>query len=270
MPRKARASSTAVNTPWPSVWIEPRKRKKGTSWLVCWQTAGPATRRKRAYRIKPIAERAAAKKRLELEAGKAGVEIPPERLEWRAYAEEYLAHCKAHKAANTIEHFDAPAIRSFTEMVNPDSLGSITPGAIERWKLELLKKYSPSTVSMRLRCVKAALAHAVRLGYMAKNPAAAVRKPREVRAGKALTNEQIVKLLRAASARIRPAIVFALHTGFRRGEVLALDWIWIRKPRKGSWEATLPAEHTKTGAARIVPLDAGAVTCVGRPQSELR
>jgi integrase len=54
-----------------------------------------------------------------------------------------------------------------------------------------------------------------------------------------------------------PIIDFAIHSGMRRGELLAIRWDWVDFDRK---YVTLPPEVTKTERARNVPLQPHAIS----------
>lgn len=63
------------------------------------------------------------------------------------------------------------------------------------------------------------------------------------------------RLLRHASPHLRALIVAALYTGCRVGELLSLQWGQIRRDERGEprW-LELPAQKTKTGDARVIPI----------------
>ena len=85
---------------------------------------------------------------------------------------------------------------------------------------------SPQTVLHHHRILKEALSQAVRWQIIAHNPADAVEPPRVGRKEmKVLTPGQIDRLLEAArGSRLYIAIVLAVATGMRRGEILGLRW----------------------------------------------
>ena len=86
---------------------------------------------------------------------------------------------------------------------------------------------APSTVRITHKIVHKALADAVRLGYLAANPADRAAPPRVVQAtaGTVLGPEEARRLLEAARGdRLEALVVLALTTGMRQGELLALRW----------------------------------------------
>lgn len=89
-----------------------------------------------------------------------------------------------------------------------------------------VRALSDSTIRSTYAVLRAALDGAVRDGLLAKNPAAAVKRPGVERAeAKHLNQTAVAQVLAAAEgSRYHPALVLIAATGLRRGEVLALTW----------------------------------------------
>lgn len=86
---------------------------------------------------------------------------------------------------------------------------------------------SSASVYKHLVVLRRALAEAVRLGLLSRNPADAVSKPSMVKRHeqRALNEEEIALLLASASGtRFDAPIRFTLAAGLREGELLALKW----------------------------------------------
>ncbi|WP_165772518.1 tyrosine-type recombinase/integrase [Tepidiforma thermophila] len=107
-------------------------------------------------------------------------------------------------------------------------LTALQPLELERLYRRLLDAgLAPSTVRITHKIVHKALADAVRLGYLAANPADRAAPPRVVQAtaGTVLGPEEARRLLEAARGdRLEALAVLALTTGMRQGELLALRW----------------------------------------------
>jgi integrase len=99
---------------------------------------------------------------------------------------------------------------------------------------------SPGTISNALTPLREMLGHAVEWEYLTANPALGVRRPRVERAEMhVLGPQEIHKLLEKADGlAARTAILTAVTTGMRRGELLALRWgdvgwnsrrVWVRR-----------------------------------------
>jgi integrase len=91
---------------------------------------------------------------------------------------------------------------------------------------EPVRALSDSTIRQVYTILRAGLDGAVRDGLLARNPAAAVRRPGIEQAGaKYLPSGDVLKLLRAAEAsRYYPVLALIATTGLRRGEALGLSW----------------------------------------------
>lgn len=100
------------------------------------------------------------------------------------------------------------------------------PKGVDGERGEPVRALSDSTIRSTYTVLRAALDGAVRDGLLAKNPAAAVKRPGVERAeAKHLDRGAVAEVLAAArSSRYHPALVLIAATGLRRGEVLALAW----------------------------------------------
>ncbi len=106
-------------------------------------------------------------------------------------------------------------------------LDRLRPMHVEAWVVALRGKgLSESTVRSAYTILRAVLDTAVRDGALARNPAAAVKRPKvTARESAYLTPEQVRALLEAAQhSRYAPLFALLVNTGMRRGEALALRW----------------------------------------------
>jgi integrase len=89
-----------------------------------------------------------------------------------------------------------------------------------------VRALADSTIRSTYTVLRAGLDGAVRDGLLARNPAAAVKRPGvERQEAHHLDRNDVVRLLSAAKAsRYHPALVLIASTGLRRGEVAALRW----------------------------------------------
>jgi integrase len=94
-------------------------------------------------------------------------------------------------------------------------------------------------------------------GLMPTSPAARVRLFREDRRRvRYLTEEEETGLLDACSPQLRRVVLFALHTGMRRGEILGLRWQDVDSK---NGVAVIPAEKAKGKRNRFIPLNSVAL-----------
>lgn len=200
---------------------------------------------------------------------KLGLKRPQESRTWEIFSKEYLEHCRAHKRAGTVDHFDAPALASFKAEAGDRTLRELEPKHVERWMQKLLADdYSKTTVRMWFRALRAAMNYAVRMRYLSESPTEGLRAPEpDGDTGRALTDAEIAELLDGAPESLRRTAAFALNTGLRIGEVLGLDWAQIRRP---GWVAEIPSSARKSRKPCRVPLNASARLAMGTPRESGR
>lgn len=124
---------------------------------------------------------------------------------------------------------------------------------------------SPGTISNALTAIHALLADAVRWGYIRANPADGVRRPPNNHGADdmhVLTREQVEALVEAARPEARVAILVAVSTGVRRGELLALKWadvdtanrrLWVRRSVNRHGEFDTPKSRRSQRAIALAP-----------------
>lgn len=151
------------------------------------------------------------------------------------------------------------------------ALTSVTPKALAAYRDERLKVVSATTVNRDLDDISAILNFARKEWCLAvANPVTEIRRPSKGKGReRVLEPEEEVRLMAAlnggrnAQGRytqgtrnpwVKPAIVLALETAMRRGELLALEWQYVDLAK---CVAYLPL--TKNGDARTVPMSKKAV-----------
>ena len=108
-----------------------------------------------------------------------------------------------------------------------------------------------------LRLLRAAFNWALRTGYVERTPfkrgtVSAVTLAKELARSRRLQTGEADRLLAKCGARLRVIVEAALETGCRKGELLNLEWSQVQL--EGRPELWLPADKTKTGKARRVPI----------------
>ena len=115
----------------------------------------------------------------------------------------------------------------------------------------------PVAANRDLRLLRAAFNWAIRTGYVERTPfkrgtVSAVTLTKESARSRRLQAGEEDRLLPACNAHLRAIVEAALETGCRKGELLSLQWSQVQlAPRPELW---LPADKTKTGKARRVPI----------------
>ncbi|MCU0809947.1 MAG: site-specific integrase [Thiobacillaceae bacterium] len=159
-------------------------------------------------------------------------------------------------------------------------LENITPARIAECRDELLAKptirgggkRSGADVNRTLAALSSAMSHAVKeLRWIERNPCEHVSKPKEA-GGRVrfLTDEELPVLLKAVRASahpdLLPAVLLALTTGARKGEIMGLRWSQIDFKRRA---ITLNHGETKNDAGRALPL-AGEVVELLQARAKVR
>ncbi len=142
------------------------------------------------------------------------------------------------------------------------SMAALTPQVVADWRNELSGRIAPATVVRYLATLSAVINHARReWGIHVNNPVQMVRKPSPPPGRRrVLSYDEEQRLLEAAapverrSPWLRPALILAVETAMRRGELLSLRWTDVDLHRRVAY-----LRMTKNGDARFVPLSTRAV-----------
>lgn len=166
------------------------------------------------------------------------------------------------------------------EKFGDDLLENITPARIAECRDELLakpKQYrgdtrSAADVNRTLAALSSAMSYAIKeLRWLGDNPVLRISKPKEPGGRiRFLSDEELPRLLDAVRASpnpdLLPAVLLALTTGARKGELMALRWSQIDFKRR---TITLNPGETKNNAGRALPL-VGEVADLLQARSKVR
>lgn len=157
---------------------------------------------------------------------RAGVEGAP--LRTKDFLADLERRLGVSGASSRCIRNDVARVRRFLEAAGkPPSL--IEAADIERFRDARLEVVSPATVRRDMDAINAALRHAVRQGWLTKDPTVTVARPRQVkRIISWLEAEQITRLMLAAAdwrgGELHAAIAVAAYAGLRQAEIRYLDW----------------------------------------------
>lgn len=158
-------------------------------------------------------------------------------------------------------------------------LNKVQPSSVERWILQLRRKgLSESTVRQAYTVGRAIGDAAVRDAHLARNPFAAIKRPKvTAKEAACLTPVQVEALLAAAeSSRYRLLFELLVTTGLRRGEALALRWsdvdltndvLHVRGTLARVDGELIVTETKSENSKRTVPLSAPAVAVLRSAKS---
>lgn len=145
---------------------------------------------------------------------------------FRDLCDNWLKKCTAAIKPSTLDFYRVQVEHRLKPAFGHLQARAISPEMVDLFVAELsASNSSPRTVAHSLTVLKTIFKTAESWGYVAKNPAANVKKPRVPKVEMDfLTPPEINKLLAAADQRHYALLLTACMTGLRRGELLGLKW----------------------------------------------
>jgi integrase len=172
------------------------------------------------------------------------------RISLESFAERYMEYAKINKRSWLR---DQQLLKPLKEFFHADrQLANITPPDIEGYKLHRRKQVSGATVNRELALLKHMFNLAIDWDlYVGSNPLRKVKFFQEVNLGfRVLHPEEEARLLRNASPAIQDIVLYALNTGSRIGEILALPWQNVDLDN-----GLINVFSPKTQKVRVVPIN---------------
>jgi len=188
---------------------------------------------------------------------------------FRQYAGAYLESVSVHKESHERETRLMQNLKGF---FGDARLSKVTRTRVIEYRKIRAKQVKPATVNREIALLRHMFNVAIDQSLVAMNPARGgpgLRAFKESRRNRYIEMDGIANLLAAIDARIaknsenklkapakkywqylHAAVVTALHTGMRKGEILTLRW------RQINWEKSrIELEKTKNGDPRRIPMD---------------
>ena len=238
--------------------IYARPGKKGVWWWLDY-TVGGRRVRKAIGKSKKLAELALADLQVKLDRGEVSLAAPTDRKLDDLIA-EYLRHSRASATPNSVRVIER-VLNLFKGFVEMDRLNNITHLHIEKfknWRRE--SGVMASSVNREMTVIKAMFNRGMEWEFIGRNPTIAVKKFKEPkRQARFYTKEEAVRIAGAADDIMRPIVIFLLHTGLRREELLHLIWNDIALERKVLTIQAKDDWRPKDFQVRHIPLAAPAL-----------
>jgi integrase len=180
------------------------------------------------------------------------------------YAGQWL-----ERAKRRVQNFETEEVNVRVHLIpffGIKQVTSISVGNINMWLASQLKVLKPGTVKRHLNTLKAIFNDAVRTGELQRNPCDNADRIKGTSAKQRfLEAEEIIRLL-AAAEQIEPwlynVVIWALHSGMRRGEIQSMQWSNVRELPNGGKVVLL--ETTKAGKPRSVICTRGMLDVLER------
>ena len=236
-----------------------RKRKDTGKWTCDFYYNGERIIRTLKFaRTKKEAEQAEAVIMNQVFQQAYGFEAKPDKLFENFVVESFLPYSEANKKSF---YYDVLICRVLVKAFRDKTLRQIAPPMIEEFKQEWLRtptkhdrRRSPATVNRFLSVLSKIFSLASDAELVDNNPC---RKVRQFRLNnervRVLSSEEERDLLSALSQNelVKQIVVFALNTGFRRGEIFDLKWFDIDFNRR-----MIQIRQSKSNKKRVVPMNA--------------
>jgi len=162
---------------------------------------------------------------------------------WPLYAERLKS---ARDYWNRIHQYILPEIGElYLDQINRMDIESM----VARW----FETNKPATVQNKLNTIKSFFSRAVEWKLIEESPAKGVKiRKFDNRRHDYLSTEEYHLLLDSTdNEMLKAAIIIAVGTGMRAGELFGMEWAWCDFNKK---EIRVPAEISKGGESRIIPM----------------
>jgi len=222
--------------------------KRGNVWWMNIMFQGHRIRRSTGTTNRVLAESIVAKVKIQLIEGQYF-----DRMEERTRTFDELMdrfereHLVKLVSRQTCEVF----VKHFRKFFGDRTLAKITPKLIVEYKSSRYTMgVKPATINRELTCLRKAFSLAKReWEWCRDNPVSRVSAEKGAnKRDRWLTEEEEAQLLAMCPSWLRELMLFALHSGMRLGEILALTWNGVDLFRK-----TVTVFRSKNGERRTVP-----------------
>ena len=156
-----------------------------------------------------------------------GITARPGRVTVAEYLRQWLrGYVASNCSPRTLDGYTSIVERHLIPHLGNTQLKALVPEAIQEYYSKAFERLSPRTIHHHHRVLSQALKHAVRQGYLGRNPCELVDAPSpRKKAMRSLTPGEVEVLLGAMGDSPYYAIVYtALSSGLRQAELLGLRW----------------------------------------------
>jgi integrase len=233
--------------------------KRGKAWWMTFVHEGRQVRRSTGTSDRRLAEAILGQIKVKIVEGRYFDTLEEKERTFAELMERYMAERGVRKASQGSCKGYLANLRTFFGLL---TLAEITPKRIVEYKE---KRYEdgvkPATINRELALMKHAFNVAMReWEWCRENPVCRVSMEKENnRRDRWLADSEETRLLKHAPPWLKEMVTFALHTGMRRGEILALTWDGVDFARN-----TVTVFRSKNGEPRTLPINQTVQTLLKR------
>ncbi|MDC8446074.1 MAG: site-specific integrase [Nitrosomonas sp.] len=244
-------------------------RKKGNGWEASICKKGIRT--SKTFDTKLAASHWAAETEKEIISGKHG-EIPN-----KTFGDLLTRYAETVSVTKRGAQWEQHRINAFLRDEFTDvKLSHLKPEIFSAWRDRRLASVTAGTVLREINLLSHAINTAIKdWGWLKVNPLSGIRRPSEpLPRDRIITDREIEKLLFSlgydhgrkpvgVSERVGAAMLFAIETAMRAGEIAKLTWDYVNIEKK-----TARLIETKNGHKRDVPLSSEAIRILVQVRSD--
>jgi len=222
--------------------------KRSNTWWMSFMYQGQQVRRSTGTTDKRLAEAILGQVRVQIVEGRF---FEKQEVQHRTLKELMDRYATEHAARRANHRRELTSVKNLKAFFGNPTLDQITPKRIVAYKNQRYTDgVKPATMNRELATLKKAFNLARReWEWCTDNPVCRVSMEKENNSrDRWLTVEEEQRLLPAAAPWLRELIVFAIYTGMRMGEILALTWTGVDLFRR-----TVTVFRSKNGERRTIP-----------------
>ncbi len=202
---------------------------------------------------KTVAKEVLAKKKAEATEGRytSPAKKPSPLLE--DFVKEYFEYYRVNHRPSSVKRHET-SWNAISPMFAGKRLDEISPFDLERYRHQRKKEgRNEVTINRELAFLRNLYNKAIDWGKASENPLRKVRFARENNGRiRFLSPEEEVRLLAHCESQLKPLVLTALHTGFRKSELLSLTWEEVDFEKQN---ITVKAGYAKNGESRTIPMN---------------
>jgi integrase len=227
--------------------------QRGKTWYYDFQSRGERYAGCIGQVSKTVAKEVLTRKKAEAAEGRYSAPAKKPSPLLKDFVEEYFEYYRANRRPRSVVRHET-SWHAVQPMLGTKRLDEISPLDLERYRrLRKQADRSEITINRELAFLRNLYNVAITWGKATENPVRKVRFAREHNERpRFLSPEEEMRLLDHCDVQLKPIVVTALHTGFRKSELLSLTWEDVDF---ASRSITVQAAYAKNGESRSVPMN---------------